>query len=186
MARQVTERSDTIPALAGVFRTYGFDGASLSVITEHTGLGKGSLYNFFPRGKEEMAESVLDEVDTWFQAKVFNPLRAEAVPAPDRVRDMFDAIAEYFQSGQRICLFGAFALGQERNRFNRRVQTYFDEWIDALTTALADTDDPTGYAEETVSVIQGAIVVSRALADDSVYSRLTKRLEHRLLEALSQ
>ena len=63
MARQVAERSDTIPALANVFRTYGFDGASLAVITEHTGLGKGSLYNFFPRGKEEMAEVVLDEVD---------------------------------------------------------------------------------------------------------------------------
>ena len=79
MARQVAERSDTIPALANVFRTYGFDGASLAVITEHTGLGKGSLYNFFPRGKEEMAEAVLDEVDGWFRSEVFEPLRAESV-----------------------------------------------------------------------------------------------------------
>ncbi|NMM83623.1 TetR family transcriptional regulator [Rhodococcus sp. SRB_17] len=186
MARQVAERSDTIPALAGVFRTYGFDGASLAVITEHTGLGKGSLYNFFPRGKEEMAEAVLDEVDTWFDSKVFNPLRAEAVPAPDRVRDMFDAIADYFQSGQRICLFGAFALGQERERFGTKVQSYFDKWIDALTVALETTDDPTGLAEESVAAIQGAIMVSRALADEAVYSRLAKRLERRLSEALSQ
>ena len=99
MARQVAERSDTIPALANVFRTYGFDGASLAVITEHTGLGKGSLYNFFPRGKEEMAEAVLDEVDGWFRAEVFEPLRAESVPPRQRIQSMFATAGDYFRSG---------------------------------------------------------------------------------------
>jgi AcrR family transcriptional regulator len=185
MARQVAERSDTIPALAGVFRTYGFDGASLAIIAEHTGLGKGSLYNFFPRGKEEMAEAVLDEVDRWFRTEVFEPLRAESVPPAQRIASMFATVADYFRSGERICLFGAFALGEERNRFGARVRTYFDEWIAALTTALAGTDDSTGLAEEAVAGIQGAIVMSRALDDDAAYSRVTMQLEDRLVQALS-
>jgi hypothetical protein len=29
-------------------------------------LGKGSLYHFFPGGKEDMAKAVLDEVAVWF------------------------------------------------------------------------------------------------------------------------
>ena len=67
MARTVAERSDVIPVLAEIFREHGFEGASLSIIGEKTGLGKGSLYHFFPGGKEEMAASVLHEIDTWFR-----------------------------------------------------------------------------------------------------------------------
>ncbi|MGC0366428.1 AcrR family transcriptional regulator [Rhodococcus sp. 27YEA15] len=174
-------RSDSVPALAGVFRTYGFDGASLAVISEHTGLGKGSLYNFFPRGKEEMAEAVLDQVGAWFMTEVFDPLRVESVSPAERITAMFDAVAEHFGSGNRICLFGAFALGNERARFGARVQGYFDAWISALTTALECTDDPAGLAEECVSTIQGALVLSRALDDSLVYTRLSGRLRDRLL-----
>ena len=46
-------------ALGEVFRAHGYEGASLTLITQATGLGKGSLYNFFPDGKEQMAAEVL-------------------------------------------------------------------------------------------------------------------------------
>ena len=48
MARTVAERSDVLPLLAEVFREHGYEGASLSLISKATGLGKGSLYHFFP------------------------------------------------------------------------------------------------------------------------------------------
>ena len=57
MARMVAERADTLPGLAEAFREHGYAGASLSVIGEATGLGRGSLYHFFPGGKREMAEA---------------------------------------------------------------------------------------------------------------------------------
>ena len=66
MARTVAERSDVLPLLAEVFREHGYEGASLSLISKATGLGKGSLYHFFPGGKEEMAVAVLAEIDGWF------------------------------------------------------------------------------------------------------------------------
>ncbi|HKX35432.1 MAG TPA: TetR/AcrR family transcriptional regulator, partial [Rhizorhapis sp.] len=52
MAKTVKERSDIIPVLGEVFREHGFEGASLAIISARTGLGKGSLYHFFPGGKE--------------------------------------------------------------------------------------------------------------------------------------
>ena len=55
MARVIAEREDVIPLLGEVFRTYGFEGASLARISEGTKLGKGSIYHFFPGGKEEFA-----------------------------------------------------------------------------------------------------------------------------------
>ena len=41
MARTMVERGDVIPLLAEVFRTYGFEGASLARISEGTKLGQG-------------------------------------------------------------------------------------------------------------------------------------------------
>src|SRR3546814_20983929 len=86
---------------------------------------------------------------------------------------MFATVADYFRSGQRICLFGAFALGEERNRFGAKVRTYFDEWTAALEAALVGAEDSTGLAEEAVAGIHGAIVLSRAMADGAVYIRVT-------------
>ncbi|NDV04253.1 TetR/AcrR family transcriptional regulator [Rhodococcus sp. IEGM 248] len=178
MPRAVAERGDVVPVLAEVFRSHGFDGASLAVITEHTGLGKGSLYNFFPRGKDEMAEAVLDEVDAWFQTAVYRRLR-EPEPAAARLERMFDEVETYFRSGRRICLFGAFALGLERDRFAHRVRAYFTDWVDSLAGALADAGHGTQsrpLAEEVVAGIQGALVLARALDDPGSFTRILTRL----------
>ena len=57
--RSADQREDLLPQVAEVFRESGYDGTSISRITEKTGLGKGSLYHFFPGGKAEMAAAVL-------------------------------------------------------------------------------------------------------------------------------
>ena len=95
MPRVVKERSDVVPALAEVFREHGFEGASLSIIEERTGVGKGSLYHFFPGGKEEMATTVLAEIDEWFNANVFRPLKEQTDPH-QAIEDMLRAVDAYF------------------------------------------------------------------------------------------
>jgi AcrR family transcriptional regulator len=75
--RRLNERSDVIPLIAGVFRDLGYEGTSLSQITERSGVGKGSLYHFFPGGKEEMASAVLADVDAWFEARIFSAASEE-------------------------------------------------------------------------------------------------------------
>ncbi|WP_156516114.1 TetR/AcrR family transcriptional regulator, partial [Rhodococcus sp. EPR-147] len=75
MARTVLERSDAVRALADVFRKRGFESGSLSVIQQETGLGRGSLYHFFPAGKTDMARAVLEQVGKWFEEQIFVPLR---------------------------------------------------------------------------------------------------------------
>ena len=63
MARAVAGRDEIVAQLAEVFRTHGYEGASLARLGAGTGLGKGSMYNFFPGGKEEMAQAVLTHID---------------------------------------------------------------------------------------------------------------------------
>lgn len=179
MPRVVAERADTLPKLAEVFRQYGYAGASLSLISDATGLGKGSLYQFFPGGKEEMASAVLAEIDNWFETKVAGPLDEATEPA-QAITAMFDEVERYFQSGGRICLAGAFALGDTRERFATQVRGYFGRWVAALAGALArlgcHQGEARALAEESVAGIQGAIVLARGLDDRGVFGRSVTKL----------
>lgn len=184
MARLMTERAAAIPALAEAFREHGYEGASLARLCAAAGLGKGSLYNFFPGGKEEMAAAVLADVDAWFTASVFEPLRAAQAGDPAAIDAMFDAVTGYFRSGRRVCLQGAFALGRERDQFAATIAGYFDRWIAALAAALraAGTSEQAAHAAavETVAAIQGAIVLSRALDDPEIFRHVVERSRARL------
>ena len=179
MARVIRERRDVLPILAEVFREHGYEGASLALIGEATGLGKGSLYNFFPGGKEEMASAVLEEIDGWFEREIYEPLRLRADAAIAIVMTL-GAVDDYFRSGRRVCLVGAFALGDVRDRFAAAVQSYFARWIEALASALQrggkSEIDARHAAEEAVLAIQGAIVLARALDDTGPFTRTIARL----------
>lgn len=179
MPRSIAERADALPALAEVFREYGYEGASLSIISKATGLGKGSLYHFFPGGKGQMASAVLEEIGSWFEFNIFTPLRADADPSR-AIADMFEAVESYFHSGRRVCLVGAIALNNSRDQFATAVARYFREWIKALSQALtnAGIEKAADMAEEIVAGIQGGIVLARAMNKPAIFARRLKALEN--------
>ena len=184
MPRKVAERSDVLPALAELFREHGYEGASLSLISKATGLGKGSLYHFFPGGKEEMARAVLAEIDQWFETHVFTPLGEAAKPA-EAIAEMFASVETYFRSGRRVCLVGVLALGDTRDRFAATLKGYFARWVDVLAKALVrsghDAASAKALSEEIVGGIQGAIVLSRALDNPATFSRTMVKLMSRAI-----
>ena len=178
MARLGAERANILPVLAELFREHGYEGASLSLISERTGLGKGSLYHFFPGGKEEMAAAVLAEIDSWFEQQVFAPLRD--AEDPNKAFDaMLDAVDRYFRSGRRTCLVGALALNDARDRFAERIRAYFVRWRDALAGALERRGDAervaSARAEDVLAAIQGGLVLARALDDPGAFERVLTR-----------
>jgi TetR/AcrR family transcriptional regulator, lmrAB and yxaGH operons repressor len=183
MQRSVSDRAEVIPHLAEVFREHGFEGASLALISARTGLGKGSLYHFFPGGKEEMAAAVLDHISHWFEHHLFEPLRAQADPAA-AIHAMFQTVDDYFRSGRRTCLVGTFALGDARDRFAAKIGAYFTAWQNALAEALerAGKDAPLAdeLAEDVIAGIQGALVMARAFDDPALFGRALQRLERYL------
>lgn len=183
-------RAGQLALLGEVFREHGYEGASLTLITKATGLGKGSLYHLFPGGKQQMAAEVLAEIDSWFERNVFVPLR-ETKNAREGIARMFDAVDDYFRSGRRVCLVGVFALGAARDEFAMAVQGYFKAWHDALTAALCRAGharaEATALSEDVLAGIQGALVLARAANDPKVFARALARLEKRTdISRLSQ
>lgn len=176
--RQDDARAQIIAQLGEVFRAHGYEGASLALITQATCLGKGSLYNLFPGGKEQMAADVLAEIDLWFERNVFGPLRNDK--DGQGIAHMFDAVERYFQSGRRVCLVGVFALGGARDLFGQKLHGYFRAWADALVVALRRNGmgrtEAAQHAEDILLGIQGALVLARANADAAIFTRALKRL----------
>lgn len=185
--RVLTSRENAVPALAEAFREHGFEGASLAVLSKATGLGKGSLYNFFPGGKEEMMEAVLADVDRWFAETIFAPLEQPMDPAA-AVTGMVEDVTAYFRSGRRVCLVGALGLNTGGEAFAATINGYFSRWIAALAHCLEVANVPAEsaaqLAEEAVSAIQGAIVLARALGDDGAFNRIVDRQRASLLGAI--
>lgn len=187
MTNELTAREQVLPKLREVFREHGYEGTSLSVITEQTGLGKSSIYHHFPNGKIEMAEAVLDDIGYWFEEYVFKPLR-ECEDAIAGIKLMFKEVNRYFDSGNRICLVGAFALDNTREQFPEKVKDYFKAWVDALSIALKQRSithaDAKVLAEDAVLTIQGALVLARSQDDVKIFTRALKRLEKRMLNTI--
>jgi TetR/AcrR family transcriptional regulator, lmrAB and yxaGH operons repressor len=180
MPARLHSKDDVVAKLAEVFREHGYGGAALSQLAAASGWGKGSLYHAFPGGKEQMAAEVLDRIDAWFASRIFAPL--EAAGDARSLDDMLDACLEYFHGGGRICLVGMFALADSRDRFAARVNGYFRRWEQGLCGALTrlGASDPAGLAEETLSRIQGGLVLARAWDEPAAFQREIDRLRRRL------
>jgi TetR/AcrR family transcriptional repressor of lmrAB and yxaGH operons len=184
MTKAVSERAALLPLLGEVFRAHGYEGATLSLISEATGLGKGSLYNFFPGGKAQMATEVLAEIDRWFEINIFAPLRKSGAPARAIV-EMIRGVDTYFKSGHRVCLVGVIALGASRDTFAVQVQDYFSQWNYALARVLMRSGLSAGSARrrsaDALLTIQGALVLARALDDAKVFKHALTDMKLRLL-----
>ncbi|GBR46448.1 TetR/AcrR family transcriptional regulator [Neokomagataea thailandica] len=183
MPRPSKDPAQTLAILAEVFREYGYEGTSIGLITQATGLGKGSLYNLFPGGKAEMMTTVLTDIKTWFETHIYAPLQAEP-HTPTSIQSMLDAVTRYFHSGQRVCLMGVLATGHQRDQFSETIAHYFTTWIETLTASLERIHlphhDARHLAEETVLQIQGAIILSRALNDPAIFQRTITQLHNKL------
>lgn len=159
------------------------------MLSKATGLGKGSLYNFFPGGKAEMMEAVLADIDQWFAVAIFAPLEQAGDPA-SAIRGMIEDVTTYFQSGGRACLIGWLGLGSSGEMFAARVRRYFARWISALAHCLETGHLPPSLArqlaEQMIAGLQGAIVLARALDDEAIFVRIVHGHEATLLDALDR
>lgn len=123
--------------LLKVFQQYGYEGATLARLSKATGLGKASLYHYFPKGKEEMAFSVLDYIDNWFAANIFAPLQSSSEPV-DRIRGMSKNVDEFYNCGQQACLLAVLSLGDAKDIFHAQIQQALKAWIDAIAEVLIE------------------------------------------------
>ncbi|BDE08080.1 TetR family transcriptional regulator [Vulcanimicrobium alpinum] len=185
MPAALVPRDEVVARLQNVFRERGYDGASLSELSRATGLGKSSLYHYFPGGKDDMAIAVLERVDAWMRDRALLPLRGEG-PPPKRLRAMLRALDTFYGGGRDACLLGTLVLGGGRTRFQQYLKDAFSGWVGALRDLAVEAGVPARIArdraEDVVVRIEGALILAGALDDPAPFRRALRAAERDLLE----
>jgi TetR/AcrR family transcriptional repressor of lmrAB and yxaGH operons len=187
MPAPLMTKPDMLGRLMDLFRDKGFDGASLSDISESTGLGKSSLYHHFPKGKHEMALQVLAHLEEQLEGALFEPLRSSEPPGRKLDR-MLDAIESFYGGGKRACLLERLCASVDARRFRRPLGRAFDRWIDAVEALGVESGLPRAVArrraEDLVVRIEGALVVCAGTGNTEVFSRAIRGLRESVLAPL--
>ena len=167
-------RDDALARISDVFRAHGYDGASLSLFSQATGLGRASLYHHFPGGKEAMAREVFAHVGE-LVGPVLGQLTGAGTPAA-RLNRHLQGVKAFYAGGAKNCLLGVVALGSGCALFTDELRGMFRAWIDALAQlaqeAGATPAEATRRAEAAVAQIQGGLILARALGEDAPFHRV--------------
>lgn len=184
MPRQLRTRDQALDDVTRALHSYGFEGATLSRLQAASGLKPSSLYNYFPGGKEEMAAAALGRSRAAVREAVAAALVHEG-PADQQLRILCNALARLYDGGRGACLMNLFGVGDSAERLAGPLKDWAEELVGALASIVATRgvwpDEARRRAEDGLIAIQGALVVSRALASTEPFERTMRELPGRML-----
>lgn len=179
------EEQELMARLSAVFRDVGYEGATLTMLSEAAGLKKASLYHRFPDGKEQMAREVLESAQSWLEEHILSPLRADGAPE-QRIAKMIKQLDAYYSGGKQACLLNMLSSARiHEGPFTHVIKQIFQAWIESLSAAVADAGvekrEARARAERAVIMLQGSLVFSRGTGSTRPFHDFLKALPGELL-----
>jgi AcrR family transcriptional regulator len=162
-------RDRVVFASAELFRRQGYAATGLKQIVAEADAPFGSIYHFFPGGKEELGAETIRVGGRFFLALAESYLSAIEDPA-EAIREFFDGAAETLVATDYAdaCPIATLALEVASTSEPLRVATAeaFDSWLDALSARFRDSGLPPERAESlslaVLSALEGAFVLCRS------------------------
>ncbi len=190
MGRKATiEEDELIARLGAVFRNVGYEGATLAILSEATGLKKASLYHRFPEGKEQMAREVLQSAGAWLERHILSALKGGGTPS-EKIGHMVKKLDEFYSGGKQACLLNMLSSARiQEGPFTQLIKQTFDAWIGALSSVLIEAGHDKRTArhrsERAMILLQGSLVLSRGMGTPRPFQDFLKTLPGELLAASS-
>lgn len=165
MASQTREK--VIEAATLLLRQSGLSGAGINEIVHASGAPKGSIYYFFPGGKEQIVSAALElhaERVVAFMEQALSSRKA----APDKIKALFSAYAKRLEEGryQVSCPSGAVCLDldAETEALRECVESSFERYIEAIArhVEVGPPAERRAFAAFVLTAIQGAWIRGRA------------------------
>src|SRR3954471_14779355 len=148
------------------FRRRGYNGTSLKHVTAAASAPTGSLYHFFPGGKDELAAEVITTSGAAYR-ELFEAIGGAAAGPEAAVTDFFDGAAAVLEETDFIdpCPIGTVAREVASTNEPLRVATerVFSSWIESAATHLAAAgvarDESERLALTIVAALEGGFVL---------------------------
>ncbi|HEY2205762.1 MAG TPA: TetR/AcrR family transcriptional regulator [Pseudonocardia sp.] len=172
MVTQPDTRTKIRDAAAVLFRRHGYPATGLKRIAAEAGATFGSIYHFFPGGKQQLAEDIIRGSGPEYMRTVLALL--DSTPDPLQSLDIaFRAAADNLAATgyADACPIATMALEVASSNEVLRLATaqVFAEWVDEATTWFGrwvpDREAARTLAHALIMLLEGAFLLSRAARD---------------------
>jgi AcrR family transcriptional regulator len=171
-ARGTRER--IVLSASRLLQQQGYDGTGIKQIAREAGASLGSVYHFFPGGKQELGTEAIARMGHEFATSLGATLRSEE-DAGAAVAACARLLAGNLRDAERIddCGFVSTALGivgrapEVREAIARAVQSWQDLVAEKLRGAGISADDAQDLASTVLATLEGAETASRISGSDA-------------------
>jgi TetR/AcrR family transcriptional repressor of lmrAB and yxaGH operons len=153
-------RNQIIATACELLENQGFHAMGLNQLVRESGSPKGSLYYYFPQGKEEIAEAAIGQAGHTVAERIRDALSV-SVDAAEAVRLFVDHIAQLveasgFRSGGPLMTI-AMETATTNERLNRACRNAYTLLQAGFESKLVDSGYPSERAVELAAFITAAI-----------------------------
>ena len=181
MADVKVSQDDLMLGFLEVFRTVGYEGASLEALASASGLKKSSLYHRFPGGKKQMAKEVLMFAGQWVGTNVTRILKEDGDPTI-RLKSVLKNIDQFYSGGQSACILRALSMDTGLDLFSQLIHGAFEDWINGFSKLARDFGfaprESKKMAEDVVIQIQGSLILARGTGNRAIFKRILKEVQN--------
>ena len=165
-----TTKDRILQSTAELFRRQGYSGTGMKQIAAEAAAPFGSVYHFFPGGKEELvAETIRTSGRLYVQ--LFASIALQAPDVLSAVHDFFEGAGETLRETDYTdaCPIATVALEVASTNEPLRLATaeVFQEWIQGATEYFVQAGIPRARGRELgltmLSLLEGAFIFSRAM-----------------------
>jgi AcrR family transcriptional regulator len=162
-------RDRLVAATTDLFRRQGFNGTSMKQVTEAAGAPTGSLYHFFPGGKDELAAAVIATSGAAY-GELFDLVASVACDPASAVSQFFEGAALTLEENGFIDICPIGTMSREVASTNETLRIATDSVFDSWTLAARDMfinvgmrpEDATDLATTVLAALEGGFMLARA------------------------
>lgn len=155
-------------AAIDLFRELGFNGTSMRDIVKASGTTAGSVYHFFPKGKDELTAEAVKHAGPIYQS-IIETLLDEAATLPEGVYTLFEQASVTLEETNYLdpCPIGGIAreVASIKPELRLAIAAVFSAWVQAAQQRLSDSGIEESVAEDIavtmVASIEGGFTLAR-------------------------
>lgn len=190
MAQAGRAREDMLASALALLRERGYSGASFSELIASSGAPRGSIYHYFPGGKEQLAREALAIAKRVGEALI-DQAQGDPLKAVDLFADIWRRGLETsdFRSGCPVAGVVT-GLADDQPELLDAADECFESWRKRFAALLVDQGltkaDARRKATLTVAAIEGAILLCRASRGSRPLDDTAAELRQSISAALNQ
>jgi AcrR family transcriptional regulator len=162
-------RDRILTATNELFRRNGFNGTSIKQITIAAQVPMGSLYHFFPDGKDQLARESIETSGPAYQL-LFEIIADEAASPAEAISNFFDGAAEVLEATDfiDICPIGTVAreVASTNDLLRESTAQVFASWTTALSARFEAAGvagpEANGLATTVIASLEGGFMLARS------------------------